>query len=160
VSRRRLRTAARVLLGLAILIPLAAFALDTLFALDVTLMLDRHDAEEVREWRALRDPADDPAEIYGQCAPGPARRVHVLPWRRRAALLAVPEAPGRLLLFVDEHSDLTLVDARSLDVSALGLGLVLAALGWGTRRAGAQARTPASAQQGLDFPEVRDDVVG
>lgn len=134
-------SAGRILLGLAVLVPLTSLGLDALFAVDVVPMTGRRTEAEVREWRRLRDPRDDPAELYGQPAPGAARRVHVWPASARDALESVPEVPGRRLLFVDEHPGVYQVDARRLHGPALGLGLLLGVLGLALERVTARRRS-------------------
>lgn len=68
-------------------------------------MLQPHSEEERAEWRDLRDPRDDPAEIYGKPVPG--RPVRVFVWQRKddRRLVQPAEAPRRYLLLLDGGVD-------------------------------------------------------
>ncbi len=131
----------RGLLALGAGLPFLAVAIVLLWSREVTLVEGRHGAAEVQEWRRLRDPRDDPAEIYGAVAPGPPRRVLLPPWSDPTPLVPLPEAPGRLLLFVDEAPGLRLLSPWAVLVPALGAGALLAGLALlrGRRRGGAVA---------------------
>jgi hypothetical protein len=125
------------LLVLAVLVPLAGFAAQALLVREVTVIVRRNDPAEVEEWRRLRDVRDDPAEIYGVTEPGGPRRVVLPPWERRVDLRPLPEAPDRLLLFVDRHPGVRLLAPRVLVVPAVVGGVLLALLGvWRWRVSG------------------------
>lgn len=133
-SPRSLLRAAAVLATAAALLVLGAGALDLVLGHEVTLLHAPKSPEEQAEWRRLRDPRDDPAEIYGQPEGAPLR---VLVARDR--LLAPPEAPGRLLLVVDRAGGDVPWQARTLwggagsAAAALATGALL--LAWRARRA-------------------------
>ncbi|MFM8979336.1 MAG: hypothetical protein ACKOSS_02570 [Planctomycetia bacterium] len=113
---------------------MAAGVLDLGWGHEVTLLHARKSAGEQAEWRRLRDPRDDPAEIYGQPEGAPLRVI-----AGRAGLLAPPEAPGRLLLCVDRARGEVPLQARTLWGWTCCAALVLATgallLAWRARRA-------------------------
>lgn len=127
--RRRPPTASLLLWALAGLLPLAAVAADAAFGRTVTMMTGRHDQAEVTEWRTLRDPADDPAEIYGQPLPGGPTRVFLVPGPSGAPLVSMPEDATRQLLFVDEGHPPPRMRTGPLLTWSIGVGALLWAVG-------------------------------
>jgi hypothetical protein len=122
-----MRRAGRVLLALAVLGPLAAWAFGAALGEEVTLLHRRNDAAEEAEARRLRDPRDDPAHVYGSPEPG---RVRVL--FPDAARRVVPvEDPTRVLLHVDRVHGETVLDARTLLVRTAAVALLLGLAGAG-----------------------------
>ncbi len=103
--------AAGALVALAALLLAGTGAADLLWGVEVTLLHGPTSPEEQAEWRRLRDPADDPAEIYGQ-PEGPPLRV-ILP-APGPALLHPAEAPGRALLVVDRAGGRAPLQSRTL----------------------------------------------
>ena len=85
--------AAASLVGAAALVVSGAAVLDLGFGLEVTPLHAVNDALEQAALRRMRDPRDDPAEIYG--VPERPLRAVVLD---RARLIHPPEDPGRALL--------------------------------------------------------------
>jgi hypothetical protein len=126
--------AAALLLGVAAVSTAAALVVDLGFGLEVTPLHNPTDALEQQALRRLRDPRDDPAEIYG--VPEAPLRAVVLDRRR---LIRPPEAPERTLLVLDRALGADLLQARTvwrvaLTVAAPALLLALA-LGLVARRA-------------------------
>ena len=118
--------------GLGGLLLLAALVADALYGRRVTLMTNRRTETEAAQWRTLRAPLDDPAEIYGQPLPGAPARLLFPPWQPPPETLRVPERPGQELLFVDEtppphlRAGPVLGTARVLGALLLALGVVVA----------------------------------
>lgn len=124
-GRPGLRRAALALAAAAALALLAAAALDVLAGVEVTLLHNPTSPAEQAEWRRLRDPADDPAEIYG-VPEGPPLRVLLLD--RRDAI-EPPEAPGRVLLVTQRAAGRVPLQTRTLwrwTLSGAGPALLLA----------------------------------
>ena len=116
----------RVLVGAALFWIGIVLAVGVFAGHEVTVLRTRHTVAEIAEWRALRDPRDDVAEIYGVADPIGPRRLLVWPWDDRLELFVPPEDPRRTLLFVDRAPDAHLVSARVLwPVGLGGAGLLL-----------------------------------
>jgi hypothetical protein len=136
-TRSPLSRAAVVLATIAALLLLGAGGLDLAFGRSLTLLHAAKSPAEQAEWRRLRDPRDDPAEIYGQPEGAPLR-VLVFDGER---VIDPPEAPGHLLLAVDRARGEVPLQSRTLwlrvGLAALGLLVlagVLALLGRRRRR--------------------------
>ncbi len=127
--RRRPPTASFALWALAGLLLLTALVADAAFGRTVTLMTSRHDGLEIAEWRTLRDPSDDPAEIYGQPLPGGPERLILLPGASTATLAPLPEDASHVLLFVDEGRPPPRLRAVAVLTWSVGVGALLMALG-------------------------------
>lgn len=110
VAPRRSRAAAALAVAAALVVG-GALALDLGWGAEVTLLHALKSPEEQEEWRRLRAPADDPAEIYGQ-PEGPALRVLLL--GDLPAPVQPVEAPGRLLLAVDRTGSRVPLQTRTL----------------------------------------------
>lgn len=91
-----MRRAARLALVVVAVCLVGMAVVDLVFGVDVTLMRFPSSRGEQDEWRRLRDPRDDVAEIYGRPEPHGDVRVLLLD---RSALVVPPEAPDRRLLF-------------------------------------------------------------
>jgi hypothetical protein len=139
VSARRspLARAATLLAMVAALVLLGAGGIDAILGQEVTLVHAAKSPAEQVEWRRLRDPHDDPAEIYGQPEGAPLRVVLL----DRTRLIDPPEAPGRLLLPVDRARGDVPLQSRTMwmvaaasAVGALALAGVLALIARVRRR--------------------------
>lgn len=114
-------------LCLAALLSFVLVALtDTIWGREVTLLMRLHDATERAEARAIYDPRDDVAEIYGRVEPKGHLRVIVFDDTR---LITPAEDPSRRLLFVDRPAGASVLPARTLWGRAGYLMFGLAALG-------------------------------
>jgi hypothetical protein len=125
------------LLFLGALLPALALLASLVAGEEVTILARARDAEERAEQRRIRDPRDDPAEIYGVPEPGAVRVVFPRPDRR----ILPPEAPGRVLLVVDRLAGDRVLLARTMLLGALGAGGALAGVGWLLRRRGSKGVT-------------------
>lgn len=76
--------------------------IDLVFGYDVTLVFQPYTEAEREQWRAVRDPKDDVAEIYGHPAPGRDARVWLLRREGDPRLVRPAEEPTRFLLLVDD----------------------------------------------------------
>lgn len=97
-----IRRSAFTILGLLIAAWPIVECIDLVFGYDVTLVFQPYTQAERDQWRAVRDPKDDVAEIYGHPAPGRDARVWL--WRRGAdpRLVRPAEEPARYLLLVED----------------------------------------------------------
>lgn len=132
-----MRRAARLALIVAGACLAGMACVDLLLGVDVTLMRSPSSRAEQDEWRRLRDPRDDVAEIYGRPEPHGDVRVLLLD---RDVLVVPPEAPERRLLFRDRAPGVMLARAAWGRVvlgalAAAGLAFV----------AGVSTRTPSGA---------------
>jgi len=114
---------------LAGFLPLSVLVTDAAFGQTVTLLTGRHRPAEITEWRQLRDPADDPAEIYGQPLPLASQRLLFLPWQTKPDLLPLPEDEARTLFFADEERSVSRMRTAPLLTGGVIAGAVLLALG-------------------------------
>ena len=122
-----------------IVLALAA-VLDAALGVPVTYVLRPVGAQAREARRAIRDPRDDPAEIYGTPVPGGTERV--LCWKD-ARLVRPVEAPARALFLLPDPGDRPW-SVRRLWVAALSLAalaLVAALVLWraSARRPSARA---------------------
>jgi hypothetical protein len=112
-----------VLLGASAL-PLSLLA-DLLFGVEVTQIHRVNSPEEQAEQRRLRDPRDDPAEIYGVPLGGPRRVILV----DRSDAFEPPEAPGRMLLRADPALGASPLTVEGLRLRAAVAAVVLVLVG-------------------------------
>jgi hypothetical protein len=120
--------AAVLLVGTAALALLAALVLDLAFGLEVTPIHNANDLVEQAALRRMRDPRDDPAEIYGV----PERPLRAVVFDRER-LIRPPEAPDRALLPVHRAIGVDVLQARSVWRYALTVAapaLLLALVCW------------------------------
>ena len=110
------------------LLPLAAaFVVDRVYGVEVTLLAKARTPEEREAWRASGwDPRDGVAELYGIVEPPAGLRVIVLDADR---LVRPPEDPSLALLPVDRAAGQDVLPARALwwraGLGSLGVALFL-----------------------------------
>lgn len=109
---------------------LGALLVDRAFGVDVTILGRLKSPDEQAEWRQLRDPKDDVAEIYGVVEP-PRGRNRVLVAEGDPRLIIPEEDPERRLLFVDRADGDSVVFADQVRFVARVVAalLLFAALG-------------------------------
>jgi hypothetical protein len=119
---RRAGTACLVVGGVLIAVTWVAVLA---FSEEVQILARRHDPADEAAARSARDPRDDVAEIYGIPEGRPVRVVFPEATHR----IDPPEAPGRVLLFVDRaHGESPLL-ARTLAATGSAGGALLLAAG-------------------------------